>query len=216
MRACSRCAALVRCRSRVVPGDGAAPAVVAFVGIAPGRFGGDRTGVPFSGDRSGHILRRMIEAAGFGPVFITNLVRCNPRDERGRNRDPSRSEIANCRPYLDAELGLVRPTLVACLGRIAWRAMAGKSAAFEPGRGSLVAVDGYLLYAMYHPGYLVRGAYSERQYLRDFARLADFVNRLRRATPVDELVAPGQAGAAMLCEENAGLNETRTGDFRHT
>ena len=82
MQDCVRCDALVRCRSRVVPGDGSVPADVAFVGIA-GRLGGDRTGIPFSGDRSGQLLRRMIERSGLRRVFITNLVRCNPRDATG-------------------------------------------------------------------------------------------------------------------------------------
>src|ERR1700689_1808662 len=84
IRRCARCPALVRSRSCVVPGDGAAPAAVAFVGLAPGRLGGDRTGLPFTGDRSGQILRRMIDRAALGSVFITNLVRCNPRDAGGR------------------------------------------------------------------------------------------------------------------------------------
>src|SRR5262249_59553233 len=53
MRECDRCPALSRSRSCVVPGDGATAAMVAFVGIAPGRLGGDRTGIPSSGDRSG-------------------------------------------------------------------------------------------------------------------------------------------------------------------
>ncbi len=57
MRGCTRCAALTRSRSRVVPGDGAIPAAFCFVGLAPGRLGGDRTGIPFSGDRSGELLR---------------------------------------------------------------------------------------------------------------------------------------------------------------
>ena len=92
MLECHRCEALVRCRSQVVPGAGAVPASVAFVGLAPGRFGGDRTGIPFSGDRSGKLLRRMIRRAGIRRVFITNVVRCNPRDEAGRNRDPTRQE----------------------------------------------------------------------------------------------------------------------------
>jgi len=95
MRECCDCAALVKCRSRVVPGDGAVPARVMFVGIAPGRFGGDLTGIPFSGDRSGILLRGMIASAGIEDAFITNLVRCNPRDERGRIaiRAPPKSTI---------------------------------------------------------------------------------------------------------------------------
>jgi len=169
---CERCPALVRCRSRVVPGHGAAPATVAFVGIAPGRFGGDRTGIPFSGDRSGDLLRRMIRNSAIRRVFITNLVRCNPRDDRGRNRDPSRREIANCRTHLLAELELVRPRIVVCLGRMAWRELAGRGAIFDPRRGSITIANGFRLYAMYHPGYVIRGAYSNRAYARDFRRLA--------------------------------------------
>src|SRR5579872_2055136 len=104
MRECCACAALVKCRSRVVPGDGAVSATVMFVGIAPGRFGGDLTGIPFSGDRSGMLLRKMIARTGLEKVFITNLVRCNPRDAHGRNRDPRADEIANCRQHLEAEI----------------------------------------------------------------------------------------------------------------
>jgi len=172
MRGCIRCPALVRTRACVVPGDGAARATVAFVGIAPGRLGGDRTGLPFSGDRSGDLLRRMIRESGIRRVFITNLVRCNPRDELGRNRDPRRDEIANCRDYLEAELAIVRPRIVACLGRMAWRELAGKGAPFEPRNPYPVAVGGLRLYPMYHPGYAIRGAYPERSYRRDFVRLA--------------------------------------------
>jgi uracil-DNA glycosylase family 4 len=171
MLGCARCDALVRCRSRVVPGAGAVGAAVAFVGIAPGRFGGDRTGVPFSGDRSGRLLREMIAAAGLRDVFITNLVRCNPRDDRGRNRDPQPDEIANCRDHLEAELALVRPQMVACLGRMAWLHLAGKAAAFDPAGARAVQAGGWLLYPMYHPAYVNRGAYPLRSYTRDFARL---------------------------------------------
>ena len=121
MRECCDCAALVKCRSRVVPGDGAVPAQVMFVGIAPGRFGGDITGIPFSGDRSGILLRSMIARAGIEDAFITNLVRCNPRDERGRNRDPRAAEIDNCRRHLEAEIAMVRPRIIVCLGAMAWR-----------------------------------------------------------------------------------------------
>jgi len=171
MRECRDCDALVKCRSRVVPGDGAAPATVMFVGIAPGRFGGDLTGIPFSGDRSGMLLRRMIARVGLGDVFITNLVRCNPRDERGRNRDPSASEIANCRRHLEAEIALVHPRLIVCLGAMAWRALAGKDAPFNPARAKPISHSVGIIYPMYHPGYVIRGAYQERRYRQDFRAL---------------------------------------------
>jgi uracil-DNA glycosylase family 4 len=174
MLECARCPALVRSRSRVVPGAGELPADVVFVGIAPGRFGGDRTGIPFSGDRSGDLLRRMIERVNLKRVFITNIVRCNPRDGRGRNRDPDAREIANCSGHLAAELALARPRLVVGLGRLAWRELAGRSAPFE---AAPIETTGHLLFPMYHPAYVVRGAYTERSYARDFDRLAHLLKR---------------------------------------
>jgi uracil-DNA glycosylase len=177
MRECRDCAALVKCRSRVVPGDGAAPASVMFVGIAPGRFGGDITGIPFSGDRSGTLLRTMIARVGIDDVFITNLVRCNPRDARGRNRDPNASEIENCQRHLEAEIAMVRPRVIACLGAMAWRRLAGKKTPFDPTHPKIREQGGATLYPMYHPGYVIRGAYDARRYARDFRRLQTLLHR---------------------------------------
>src|ERR1700694_1335642 len=173
MLGCVRCEALVKCRSQVVPGHGAAPALVTFVGLAPGRLGGDRTGIPFSGDRSGELLRRMILRAKLSGVFITNVVRCNPRDSRGRNRDPLAREISNCRSHLDDELALAPPRRIVGLGHIAWRDLAGRAVPFSPRQRSMIQIGGRCLFAMYHPAYVIRGAYSERAYARDFEHLAD-------------------------------------------
>jgi uracil-DNA glycosylase len=177
MLGCARCPALARSRSQVVPGAGDLPADVVFVGIAPGRFGGDRTGIPFSGDRSGDLLRRMIERVDLKRVFITNVVRCNPRDRCGRNRDPNAREIANCSDHLEAELALARPRLVVGLGRLAWRELAGRAMPFAPLEGAPIETAGHLLFPMYHPAYVIRGAYQERSYARDFDRLAKLLER---------------------------------------
>jgi uracil-DNA glycosylase family 4 len=149
-----------------------------FVGLAPGRFGGDRTGIPFSGDRSGALLREMIRGSGLQRVFITNVVRCNPRDEQGRNRDPDRSEIANCRGHLAQELALVRPRIIACLGRIAWRELAGSDRPFDPSRPTTIWSGQALVYPMYHPAYVNRGAYKVRRYAVHFARLAKTLKQI--------------------------------------
>jgi uracil-DNA glycosylase len=121
----------------------------------------------------------MIKHARLGDVFITNLVRCNPRDERGRNRDPDAAEIANCRSHLRAELALVNPWIVVCLGRIAWNDLAGRDYPFEPQHHAAVEIGGMHLLPMYHPAYVVRGAYAERSYRRDFMRLV----RMLRGNP---------------------------------
>jgi uracil-DNA glycosylase family 4 len=180
MLECARCPALVRSRSQVVPGAGDLPAEVVFVGLAPGRLGGDRTGTPFSGDRSGELLRRMIQRVQLQRVFITNVVRCNPRDARGRNRDPDAREIVNCRSHLATELALARPRLVAGLGRLAWRELAGPATPFAPLDASPIQTAGHLLFPLYHPAYVIRGAYAERLYARDFDRLAKFLRQTPR------------------------------------
>jgi DNA polymerase len=121
----------------------------------------------------------MILRAKLSGVFITNVVRCNPCDSRGRNRDPLAREISNCRSHLEAELALARPSLVVGLGRIAWRELAGRAVPFAPRRPSAIRIAGRRLFPMYHPAYVIRGAYSEWAYARDFDRLADL---LRTAT----------------------------------
>jgi DNA polymerase len=121
----------------------------------------------------------MIRNAGLDEVFITNLVRCNPRDTGGRNRDPDRVEIANCRAHLNSELKLVRPRIVACLGRIAWRELAGSAIPFTPQRPRLVRAKGLDIYPMYHPAYINRGACSPRTYAQHFRRLASLLSASR-------------------------------------
>jgi uracil-DNA glycosylase family 4 len=108
-------------------------------------------------------------------VFITNIVRCNPRDARGRNRDPDAAEIANCRDHLEAELAFARPRIAVCLGRIAWDALAGSGTRFTPSAPEVADRAGLRLWPMYHPAYVIRGAYPEGAYRKDFSRLARFL-----------------------------------------
>src|SRR5262249_48086745 len=83
-----------------------------------------------------------------------------------------------CRSHLAAELALVQPRVLVCLGAIPWRELAGKDVRFDPRRARAHALGTSLLYPIYHPGYVVRGAYSERAYARDFARLKHLFRNL--------------------------------------
>jgi len=128
---CSRCPELVANRNCIVHGYGAADARVVFVGEAPGYKGGDVTGVPFTRDRSGVRLQRLLIELGLSEeteprleqprlrCFITNVVRCNPP----ANRTPTRAEAANCLPYLWQELEMIQPRLVVPVGNMAARAI---------------------------------------------------------------------------------------------
>jgi uracil-DNA glycosylase family 4 len=125
---CRRCPELAANRSRVVPGYGTLPAEVMFVGEAPGCHGADVTGVPFTRDRSGRRLQVLLPRLGLSPetdpaverprlreCFLTNVVRCNPP----QNRRPKRDEVAACVPYLQEELERVRPRILVPVGLVA-------------------------------------------------------------------------------------------------
>src|SRR4051794_9255778 len=99
---CARCPALMASRSRIVHGYGDPHARIVFIGEAPGRHGADRTGVPFSGDKSGRALQRILIELKLldaqTPVeapqlrcFVTNAVRCCP--PTGRPRRASRRAV---------------------------------------------------------------------------------------------------------------------------
>ena len=126
---CVRCPTLVDNRQCIVHGYGAPDARVLFIGEAPGYKGGDLTGVPFTRDRSGVRLQRVLIELGLSyetmptverprlHCFLTNIVRCNPP----ANRTPTRSEITSCEPYLWQEIDLLCPEFVVPLGNIASR-----------------------------------------------------------------------------------------------
>jgi uracil-DNA glycosylase family 4 len=179
--ACRACPSMPAERRRV-PGHGPAEPVLVFVGEAPGRFGADRTGVPFSGDRSGRFLRELIaelELDAERDVYITNVVKCNPRDDRGNNRAPSRAEIVTCRPHLEAELRLLRPRLVVPLGALACRVLLDRP--LREVRSVPVCRDGVWFVPLYHPSYAVSYGYPREQYRREFLALSALLGSLHRA-----------------------------------
>lgn len=111
---CTRCS-LSESRTRVVFGAGNADADLMFVGEAPGAEE-DSQGLPFVG-RSGKLLTTMLAEVGIDreDVFIANTLKCRPPD----NRDPLPSEIETCRPWLDEQIRLIEPEVVAPLGNFA-------------------------------------------------------------------------------------------------
>jgi uracil-DNA glycosylase len=120
----------VASRKRIVHGYGDPRSRIVFIGEAPGRHGADRTGVPFSGDRSGRVLQGILIALGLmdGPAptdapklrcFVTNVVRCCPP----ANRIPTTAEQAECAPFLARELDALDPLIVVPAGLVALRAV---------------------------------------------------------------------------------------------
>jgi uracil-DNA glycosylase family 4 len=180
VQACRRCAAMEGRRRVLGPTNGPLEARALFVAEAPGRLGGDRTGVPLTSDQTGRNFARLLAEAGLrrGEVFVTNAVLCNPRCPRGLNRAPSRAELASCRAHLESTLRLVAAPVVVSLGAVALAALA----TIEPHGLSLrahvgqpTAWRGRTLVPLYHPG-------PRAQIHRPFAIQAADFRRLRDDT----------------------------------
>jgi DNA polymerase len=149
-----------------------------FIGEAPGRQGGDRTRVPFSGDQSGQNFTRFIASINLprASVFITNAVLCNPRRESGANRTPSRVEMANCSGFLRRQIEIINPRVVVTMGRVsleAVRRIEYHQLNLREAAGKVFEWDGRLLVPLYHPSPQVLASHRrEREQLRDYEAVA--------------------------------------------
>lgn len=187
--ACRKCPRLVRYRETVarekrfafrdweywgkpVPGFGDSQAKLMILGLAPAAHGANRTGRMFTGDRSGDFLYEALHRIGFANqpssvnrndglalenAYMAATLRCAPPANK-----PLPSELANCRPYFERELEVLRPRAILALGGIAMRAYLGflrdrgeiqSAAAFPFRHGASYALPGGLsrLFVSYHP-----------------------------------------------------------------
>lgn len=186
---CRKCPRLVRYRESVarvkrraflhwdywgkpIPGFGDPNAQLLIIGLAPAAHGGNRTGRTFTGDRSGDFLFDALHRTGFANqatsvsrddglalhnAYIGVTVRCAPPANK-----PLPSESANCRPYLETELAVLRPKAILVLGGIALRAylqilktqhLIASHAAYPFAHGATYRLPGQLprVFASYHP-----------------------------------------------------------------
>jgi len=171
--------------------NGRAGARVMFVGEAPGRQGGDRTRVPFSGDQSGRNFSRYLASVGLRreDIFITNAALCNPRKESGANRRPTREEVSNCSEFLRRQIEVVDPRVVVTLGAVslaALRSVEYHQLSLKENVGQVHKWCGRLLVPLYHPSPQVLASHRrEAAQLEDYksvARALRLAGRRARAT----------------------------------
>ena len=180
---CRGCALWMR-GTQTVFGEGPRRARVMMIGEQPGNDE-DLAGKPFVGP-AGRILDRALEAAGIarGDVYVTNVVKhfkWEPKGKRRIHAKPNQMEIAACLPWLEAELDLVKPVVLVCLGATAAQALFGKAFRVTRDRGRLVpsALAPYAL-ATVHPSALLR-APDEETRDREILR---FVDDLRKVAAI--------------------------------
>lgn len=167
--ACTRCG-LCNTRTQTVFGVGNQSAEWLIVGEAPGADE-DRQGEPFVG-RAGELLNSMLRAIGLAreQVYIANVLKCRPPG----NRDPAANEAAECLPYLEQQIALLKPKIMLAVGRIASQNLLRTDVTLGRLRRQVhsFGASRVPLVVTYHPAYLLRTPGDKRKAWEDlkFAR----------------------------------------------
>lgn len=148
---CKKCG-LWETRTNVVFGVGNPRAELLFIGEGPGEQE-DLKGEPFVG-RAGKLLDDMLSLIDLdrSKVYIANMVKCRPP----KNRDPLEIEQEACRAWLDAQIELLDPKLIICLGRISAMKFIREDFKISKEHGQWFEKDGRRVMALYHPAALLR------------------------------------------------------------
>jgi len=167
--------------TQTVFGEGASKASLMLIGEQPGDAE-DVAGHPFVGP-AGKLLDRALEEAGIdrSAVYVTNVVKhfkWEPRGKRRIHKKPRAGEIAACRPWLETEIGLVKPRVIVCLGATAAQALLGPQFKVTAQRGRPIPSPfAPFVMATVHPSSLLRAPDDETR-RRETRR---FIGDLRKA-----------------------------------
>ncbi|HEV7764684.1 MAG TPA: UdgX family uracil-DNA binding protein [Thermoanaerobaculia bacterium] len=170
--------------TQTVFGEGKAKSEIMFVGEQPGDKE-DLAGRPFVGP-AGVLLDAALEEAGIdrASVYLTNVVKhfkWEPRGKRRIHKKPNGVEITACRPWLEAELAVVRPRILVCLGAVAAQALLGSKFRVSVQRGQFIdSTLAEYVTATVHPSSILRAPNDEARRIER----ARFVEDLRKVREV--------------------------------
>jgi uracil-DNA glycosylase len=191
---CTRCP-LADGRTQVVFGNGNADAELMFVGEAPGAEE-DRQGLPFVG-RAGKLLDELLGGIEMAraDVFVANVLKCRPPG----NRDPQPEEIDSCRPYLERQIELIEPKVIATLGNFATKLLTDSRVGITRVRGTpqVHTLGGRTLFVMplLHPAAALRTPSLVETLREDFAKLPDLIATAVPGTEEPPALAVARASA---------------------
>ena len=146
--------------TQTVFGEGKPDAKIMLIGEVPGNQE-DIEGKPFVGP-AGKLLDAALEEAGIDrtKVYVTNAVKhfkWEPQGKRRIHQKPNAAEIAACRPWLDAEIAVVRPRIIVCLGATAAQALLGRDFRVTQHRGEFLKSElAPVVMATVHPSAILR------------------------------------------------------------
>ncbi|HWO23096.1 MAG TPA: uracil-DNA glycosylase [Kofleriaceae bacterium] len=170
---CTRCQ-LHTTRRKIVFGVGAEDAPLMFVGEAPGEQE-DKRGEPFVGP-AGELLDKMIEAMGWTrqTVYVANTLKCRPP----QNRNPQPDELAQCTPFLDAQIRSIAPRIIVTLGKPAANHVLHRDAPISALRGRFHDRAGVKVMPTFHPAYLLREPEKKKDTWSDLKQVIAELERL--------------------------------------
>jgi DNA polymerase len=170
---CRKCS-LCETRTQTVFADGPPGARLLIVGEAPGADE-DAQGVPFVG-RAGQLLNKMIAAIDLKreEVYICNVLKCRPPG----NRTPQPGEVAQCLPYLEQQIALIRPALICAMGLPAVGALLKLKGPMGAIHGKTFDYRGIPVIPTYHPAALLRTPSFKREAWEDMKRVRDTLKGL--------------------------------------
>ena len=172
---CTRCG-LARTRNNVVPGMGVEHPDVLVVGEGPGHDE-DMQGLPFVG-KAGILLDRMLAAIGLDRktnCYIANIVKCRPPE----NRNPFPDEQSACFSFLEAQIHILKPKMILCMGKIAIEKITGHSIAITQKHGEFFDYNGIPVMPTYHPSALLRNEELKRPAWEDLKKFKKRLDEIR-------------------------------------
>lgn len=152
MLRCTRCS-LARTRNNVVPGQGVSNPLVLVIGEAPGADE-DMKGLPFVG-KAGVLLDKMLGAIHLdrnSNCYIANTVKCRPPE----NRNPLPEESDACKSFLEAQIHILKPKMILCMGKVAAEDVLNESFSITQNHGKFFEKYSIPVMATYHPSALLR------------------------------------------------------------
>ena len=163
---CHRCR-LSKGRKNIVFGTGNPHAKLVFVGEGPG-YDEDKKGEPFVG-AAGQLLTKIIQAIKLSreDVYICNIVKCRPPD----NRTPDPDEIRACLPFMERQIGAIRPDFICALGTVAAQTLLEVGTPISKIRGRFHVYRGIKVLPTYHPAFLLRNPSKKRDVWDDMQKL---------------------------------------------
>ncbi|MGN0468571.1 MAG: uracil-DNA glycosylase family protein [Acutalibacteraceae bacterium] len=173
-RECQKCP-LGKTRTNLVFSAGRSDSKIMFVGEGPGQQE-DLQGLAFVG-KSGQLLDKYLEVIDLDRtknIYITNIVKCRPPN----NRDPKEEESEMCIDWLRSQVRFIRPKIIVCLGRIAAQRLISPDFRVTRQHGQFFEKSGVFMMGTFHPSALLRNPAQKSIALEDFQNLREKIKQV--------------------------------------